>query len=530
MLTNETVERCLEFLINTKQLSKDKKRVMFKGICTNYGRTALCLSGGATFAYLHFGVVKALLEEGLLPTIITGTSGGALVAALVATRTDEELKQLLVPALAHRIKACHESWWTRTKRWWKKGALFDAVDWARKCSWFTYGSLTFREAYERTGRILNVTCVPNDPHSPTILCNYITCPDVVIWSAVLASAAVPGILPPVVLMSKTSTGKLVPYSFGHRWKDGSLRTDIPIKDLNMQFNVRFTIVSQVNPHINLFFYSSRGSVGQPVFHRKGRGWRGGWLLSATEKSLLISMDGWMRWLRQVELLPRWMGQDWSMLWLQKVRGNITIWPTHSHISDFWNILDDPGPSRLARQIHEGMISTYPTIKFLRNRHRIESLTTRGRTESRKAESATTVTTSDGAQAASNGGEKRIDDAAADFAESAAPSLGQLPSLSNLDAQNPGYAVLRNHSIEEILSENELRDEMSRRRGRSTSRTSQSRFSRLLSANGAAAGDGEEEEEDEDDYDENGVGEGEVDEDVDDVDGSVGSDTLIPDGY
>lgn len=54
--------------------------------------------------------------------------------------------------------------------------------------------MTFREAYERTGRILNVSCVPSDSHSPTILTNYLTAPDCVIWSAVLASAAVPGIL------------------------------------------------------------------------------------------------------------------------------------------------------------------------------------------------------------------------------------------------------------------------------------------------------------------------------------------------
>lgn len=43
--------------------------------------------------------MKALLAAKLLPEIITGTSGGALVAALVATRTDHELHHLLVPAL-----------------------------------------------------------------------------------------------------------------------------------------------------------------------------------------------------------------------------------------------------------------------------------------------------------------------------------------------------------------------------------------------------------------------------------------------
>jgi predicted acylesterase/phospholipase RssA len=342
----------------------------------------LCLSGGATFAYYHLGVVKALLDADLLPDVITGTSGGALVAALAATRTNEELKQLLVPALACRITACSESPLVWFPRWWRTGARFDSVGWAKLCSWWTRGSMTFREAYQRTGRILNVTCVPSDPHSPTILCNYLTSPDCVIWSAVLASAAVPGILNPVVLMMKTREGNLVPYSFGHKWKDGSLRTDIPIKALHLHFNVNFTIVSQVNPHINLFFFSSRGTVGHPVTHRKGRGWRGGYVMSAIENYLKLDMTKWLRFIRHAELLPRPLGQDWSQLWLQDAfAGTITIWPK-SVISDFWKILSDPDVYRLARMLHEGQQSTFPKLKFVANRLKIERLVEKGRLESK----------------------------------------------------------------------------------------------------------------------------------------------------
>lgn len=352
---------------------------MFKGIAANYGRTALCLSGGATFAYYHFGVVKALLEADLLPDIITGTSGGALVAALVATRTNDELKELLVPALACKITACREPMTVWFRRWWRTGARFDSVDWAKQCSWWCRGSMTFREAYERTGRILNVSCVPADPHSPTILCNYLTSPDCVIWSAVIASAAVPGILPPVVLMTKGRDGRLAPYSFGHKWKDGSLRTDIPTKALNLHFNVHFSIVSQVNPHVNLFFFSSRGSVGQPVTHRRGRGWRGGYLGSAAEQLIKLDLHKWLRVLRQLELLPRPLGQDWSQLWLQQFGGTVTIWPK-SVAMDFVHILSDPDPARLARMIHEGQQSAFPKLKFVENRLKIERMVERGRRE------------------------------------------------------------------------------------------------------------------------------------------------------
>lgn len=367
----DEVEASLSALSSTKALSEKEKLNMYQHLSTNYGRSALCLSGGATFAYYHFGLAKALLEANALPKIITGTSGGALVAALLATRTDDELKRLLVPALANRINACADPWTTWLPRWWRSGARFDSIDWARRCAWFCYGSLTFREAYERTGRILNVTCIPSEPSSPTLLANYLTAPDCVIWSAVLASAAVPGILNPVVLMRKTRSGKLAPYLFGNKWKDGSLRTDIPLQALNTHFNVTYTIVSQVNPHINLFFFSSRGAVGRPVTHRRGRGWRGGFLGSATEQYLKLDLTKWLKVLRHLELLPRYLGQDWSEIWLQRFSGTVTIWPRVSFPSDFVNILTDPTPQRLGRMLHTGQQSAWPKLKFIRNRHKIE---------------------------------------------------------------------------------------------------------------------------------------------------------------
>ncbi|KAL4785316.1 acyl transferase/acyl hydrolase/lysophospholipase [Aspergillus varians] len=366
----DEVHACLKVISDSRTAKSQDKHQHFKHLDTNFGRTALCLSGGATFAYYHFGVVRALLDNEVLPSIITGTSGGALVAALVGTRTDEELKLLLVPALAHQIRACSEGFTTWARRWWRTGARFDTMDWARQCSWFCRGSTTFLEAYERTGRILNVSCVPSDPHSPTILANYLTSPNCVIWSAVLASAAVPGILNPVVLMTKKRDGTLAPYSFGHKWKDGSLRTDIPIKALNLHFNVNFTIVSQVNPHINLFFFSSRGTVGRPVTHRKGRGWRGGFLGSAIEQYIKLDLNKWLKVLRHLELLPRPMGQDWSEIWLQKFSGTVTIWPK-TVPSDFYHILSDPSPERLARMLRTGQQSTFPKIQFIKNRLKIE---------------------------------------------------------------------------------------------------------------------------------------------------------------
>ncbi|KAL1953621.1 hypothetical protein VTO42DRAFT_2539 [Malbranchea cinnamomea] len=372
----DEVHACLKLVLDSSRLSDEAKCNLFRHLDINYGRSVLCLSGGATFAYYHFGVVKALLDNGVLPEIISGTSGGALVAAMVATHTDSELKKLLVPELAHKINACQDGFATWIRRWWRTGARFDTQDWAEQCSWFCRGSTTFQEAYERTGRILNVSCVPSDPHSPTILVNYKTSPNCVIWSAVIASAAVPGILNPVVLMMKKPDGTLAPYSFGHKWKDGSLRTDIPLKALDVHFNASFPIVSQVNPHISLFFFSSRGSVGQPVTHRKGRGWRGGFLGSATEQYIKLDLNKWLKVLRHLELLPRPFGQDWSKIWLQRFSGTVAIWPK-SIPSDLYYILSDPTPQRLARMLLEGQHSTFPKIKFISNRMRLEKAIAEG---------------------------------------------------------------------------------------------------------------------------------------------------------
>ncbi|KAK6351490.1 hypothetical protein TWF718_004650 [Orbilia javanica] len=373
----DELERCLRILVDTDLLTSDEKRKLFKHLSKNLGRTALCLSGGACFAYYHFGVLRAHLDAGVIPNIITGTSGGGLVAALVGTRTDEELKVVIRPELADKITACHDSMAVWMTRWWKTGARFDSVDWASRALWFTRGSTTFREAYERTGRTLNISCVPSNPNSPSILLNHITAPDCVIWTALLASAAVPGILNPVVLMMKTKKDDLIPYSFGHKWKDGSIRTDIPIQALNLHFNVNFPIVSQVNPHITLFFFSSRGTVGRPVSHRKGRGWRGGFLGSATEQYLKLDLNKWLKVLRHLELLPRPLGTDWSNLFLQRFYGSVNIIP-RTKLIDYYYILSDPSRERLSWMIKSGEHATFPKLKFIRNRWKIEQLVEEGR--------------------------------------------------------------------------------------------------------------------------------------------------------
>ncbi|KAF9534295.1 patatin-like phospholipase domain-containing protein [Crepidotus variabilis] len=380
---NDELERSLEFIRNTPELTIDEKRRFFKSANTNLGISALCLSGGASFGYYHVGVVKAFLDAGLLPRVITGTSAGGLVAALACTRTDEELKRMLIPELARNITACEEPLSVWFKRFWTTGARFDSVEWAKKCTFFTRGSMTFREAYLRTGRILNISVIPADQHSPTKLLNYMTAPDTVIWSALLASAAVPGILNPVVLMQKLKDGNIVPWSWGSRFKDGSLRVDIPVQALNLYFNVTHPVVSQVNPHVHLFFFAPRGSAGKPVAHRKGKGWRGNFLLSAAEQWLKHELTKNFKVIRDLELLPQLLGQDWSSVFLQRFDGAVTIWPK-TRFWDWIRILTDPDEKELERMIWVGQSVTWPKLHMIENRTRIEKQILLGRQAVRRS--------------------------------------------------------------------------------------------------------------------------------------------------
>jgi len=84
------------------------------------------------------------------------------------------------------------------------------------------------------------------------LLNHLTTPHILVRSAVMASCALPGFFPPVVLLTKRLDGEVAPYLGGKRWIDGSMRSDLPMKRLGELYNVNHHVVSQTNPHIAPF--------------------------------------------------------------------------------------------------------------------------------------------------------------------------------------------------------------------------------------------------------------------------------------
>ncbi|KAA8518055.1 hypothetical protein F0562_015525 [Nyssa sinensis] len=227
-----------------------------------FGRTALLLSGGASLGAFHVGVVKTLVQHKLLPRIIAGSSVGSIMCSVIATRSWPEVQSFFEDSW-HSFQFFDQMGgiFTVFKRVMTQGALHEIRQLQIMLRHLT-NNLTFQEAYDMTGRILAITVCSPRKHEPPRCLNYLTSPHVVIWSAVTASCAFPGLFEAQELMAKDRSGEIVPYhppfhlgpeegsgTSMRRWRDGSLEIDLPMMQLKELFNVNHFIVSQANPHI-----------------------------------------------------------------------------------------------------------------------------------------------------------------------------------------------------------------------------------------------------------------------------------------
>lgn len=227
-------------------IDADKRLDFFRRAHHCNGCTALMMSGAGSLAYFHAGVAKALWAHDLLPAVLSGSSGGAHVASVVNTNSDQRLEELFEPEnLVHEIE--------REQTLFRRLGVFMPDRMTADEIWAVLErivpDLTFLEAYELTGRHLNISIAAAEKHQTSRLLNAITTPDVYIREAVMASSAVPGFFPPVALMAKDSDGERRPYLPSRRWVDGSVSDDLPAKRLARLYGVNHFVVSQVNPHV-----------------------------------------------------------------------------------------------------------------------------------------------------------------------------------------------------------------------------------------------------------------------------------------
>jgi len=219
-----------------------------------FGRSALMMSGSGTLLYFHLGVAKTLWRERLLPDIISGSSGGALIGSIICASSDEELDELLNPdalpalddpsGLINRILSVMGSERITADDIWEVLEEF-------------LPDCTFEESVRRTGRHMNVSVAPAESHQKSRLLNADTSPNVFMREAVLASTAIPGFFPSVVLMAKNDHGERQAYHSSRKWVDGSLSDDLPAKRLARLYGVNHYIVSQTNPYVIPFIDTTK---------------------------------------------------------------------------------------------------------------------------------------------------------------------------------------------------------------------------------------------------------------------------------
>lgn len=315
-----------------------------------FGQSGLMLSGGAALGLFHIGVAKALWEEGLLPSVISGSSAGSIIASVVGTHDDSELRLKLEPENIY-LEAFKVVGWSGLLR----GRPVLDGNFLEACLEENIADLTFEEAYRKTGREINIPVSPYDRHQHSRLLNWKTSPNVLIRKASLASCAIPGIYPPVTLWAKNIEGEKVPYIPSRKFVDGSIKDDLPIHRLARLYGVNHSIVSQTNPHV------------VPFLARKGDGKMipamGNLALRNITMNARFALNLVQRRVRSNDL-GLILDKAESVL-KQKYMGDINLIPAR-RARNVLRILRNPTVDDVRDFIRSGERATWPRIEMIRN--------------------------------------------------------------------------------------------------------------------------------------------------------------------
>jgi TAG lipase / steryl ester hydrolase / phospholipase A2 / LPA acyltransferase len=331
----------------------EEKLDFFRRASHCFGRSALMLSGAGSLGPFHFGVAKALIEQQLLPSVISGSSAGAFVAAVLGTNRDDEF---LV-----RIEKVHGLDELSDRESAGPSRVHLGIQALRGLVEEMIPDLTFQEAFERTGRRINISVSPAELHQSSRLLNAITSPSVLIREAVLASCSIPGVYPPVTLAARGRDGIRRPYVPSRKWIDGSISADLPERRLTRLYGVNYFITSQTNPVV--------------LWALRDTGWDDGLMHRLVDISRSMSRE-WirstyptaMRWLKNSYPLNMYARMAFSVA-TQDYTADVNILPSRR----FWDprkLLSRLSEEEVRGLIHEGEISTWPKIEMIRNCTRV----------------------------------------------------------------------------------------------------------------------------------------------------------------
>lgn len=380
----EECSRCLDYLVNDRQVHLEDRYLLGMLIQTrkNIGRTALVLSGGSTFGIFHIGVLICLIENNLLPRIISGSSAGLIMASILCCHTNEEIIELLGSITTRKFNIFNEpedpaqlqggafkALLSKLAHFLKYGTLYDMTGLAGTMKGFV-GELTFREAYNRTGKILNITVSPASIHEQTRLLNYLTAPHCLIWLAVCASCSLPGIFPSTSIYEKTPRTNEI-----HEWNndasmkyvDGSVDNDLPITRLSEMFNVDHIIAVQVNPHVVPILKVSVSSVGGEI--ENDLNYKLKQFLNNVYDFALCELIHYFQIFNEMDVYKNLSNKIISIL-SQNYSGDITILPNFK-LGDFKSILVNPTPEFILDFITRGARAAWPKMTVIKNHCGVE---------------------------------------------------------------------------------------------------------------------------------------------------------------
>jgi len=225
------------------------------------------------------------------------------------------------------------------------------------------GDLTFEEAYVRTKRVLNITVSPKSGNGVPTLLNYLTSPNVLIWSAAVASNATSGLYDRVELMCKDEQGTIVPWAPNEikwiNWTETKLSDrESPYVRIAELFNVNHFIVSQARPYLVPFLTSD--------LHRHRR--RG--LPLKLLRLFALEMRHRLHQLDVLGLLPvsiRRFLVDETI----PSPDFVTVVPSGLTMSDFEQLLQNPTRETVEYWVRKGERSIWPALALIRTRCAIE---------------------------------------------------------------------------------------------------------------------------------------------------------------
>lgn len=353
----DQIEATLNYLCDQDfpDVSFGQKRLLFKHATKNFGCSALMLSGGGAFGIYHLGIIKTLLQHDVLPRVISGTSMGAIVAGVVGTHTDDELRDLFIAPENRRfdpIRFCSPSVMLKQKHVLDPEQLLDAIS-------ANIPSLTFLEAYRRTGRVINITVSPTRSGQKPRILNYKTAPNVLIPHSCRASSSIPFLFPAIGLKAKNGQNEWVDYMQTERWADGGVHTDIPMGRMGRMHNVNHFIVSQTNPHVLPFVKNGERRGLAPL------------LLELTSSSIHA------QWHQAIGVVKKRSASRSLRFWLdradallgQDYLGDINIHPDFS-ISRYLKVMANPTPEEVSDFILAGERATWPKLPMIKNQTHI----------------------------------------------------------------------------------------------------------------------------------------------------------------